>query len=391
MKIALVSPYDFPYPGAVTEHVSHLNCYFQGEGHDVRILAPSSHDDLEERMQHVYRMGKRIIGIPANQSVARINLSLNLSRSVNQILQAEKFDVIHLHEPLVPALSPTVLQHSPAVNVGTFHASREKYFGYHYGRPFLERYIQRIHGRICVSETARNFVSHYFPGDYTIIPNGVDVDAFQASKHIYPELNDGKLNILFVGRLEKRKGLIHLLRALPHVQYHFPESRLIVVGAFDEEDMKEYRETIARLGLGDVVFKGFVSMEDKLRFYQNCDIFVSPALGRESQGIVLLEAMAAAKPIVATNIDGYRAVLRHGFEGLLVPPESPTALAVAIVRLLSNPDLGVEMGRCGLKRARGYNWPLVGRQLLDFYEQAIDRVRFQLSSPQAFRVGAKVM
>ena len=309
MKIALVSPYDYPYPGAVTEHISYLNRHFEQAGHEVRILAPSSHDDVEERMQHVYRVGKRIIGVPANQSIARITLSLNLSRAVKRILKAENFDVIHLHEPLVPALSPTVLRRSRAVNIGTFHASRRKYFGYYYGRPLLKRYIRRIHGRICVSNAARDFVSHYFPGDYRIIPNGVDVDAFRVQRPLFPELNDGKLTMLFVGRLEKRKGLVYLLHALPYVQHHFPQLRLIVVGAFDEEDMREYRQVVAELGLRDVVFKGFVSTEDKLRYYQMCDLFVSPALGRESQGIVLLEAMAAGKPVIASDIDGYRARL----------------------------------------------------------------------------------
>ena len=108
-------------------------------------------------------------------------------------------------------------------------------------RPLLKRYIRRIHGRICVSNAARDFVSHYFPGDYRIIPNGVDVDAFRVQRPLIPELNDGKLTMLFVGRLEKRKGLVYLLRALPYVQHHFPQLRLIVVGAFDEEDMREYR------------------------------------------------------------------------------------------------------------------------------------------------------
>ena len=137
--------------------------------------------------------------------------------------------------------------------------------------------------------------------------------------------------------------------------------------------MREYRQVVAELGLRDVVFKGFVSTEDKLRYYQMCDLFVSPALGRESQGIVLLEAMAAGKPIIASDIDGYRAVLRHGFEGLLVPPKSPAALAVAVVRLFSDPALREEMGRRALARAQGYGWPIVARQLLDFYAETIER------------------
>ena len=373
MKIALVSPYDYPYPGAVTEHISHLNDCFQADGHEVRIIAPSSDANVEEEMEHVFRVGKRIIGVPANQSIARITLSLTLSREIKPILESERFDLIHLHEPLVPALPPTVLHHSQTVNVGTFHASRSTYFGYHYGRPILKRYIRRLQGMVCVSPASRALISAYFPGHYHIIPNGVDVEAFQMPRPLFPELNDRKINILFVGRLDKRKGLAYLLRAMPYVKYHFPELRLIVVGAFDEEDMAEYRMLVEHIGLEDVIFKGFVSTEDKLRYYQSCDLFVSPAIGRESQGIVLLEAMAAGKAVIASDIDGYRPVLRPGHDGLLVPPEDEAALAVGIVRMLSDPALRAEMGRRGRERARGYGWPLIARRLLDFYAETIER------------------
>jgi phosphatidylinositol alpha-mannosyltransferase len=372
MKIALVTPYDYPFPGGVTEHISHLDRCFTDEGHEVRILAPSSRADVETVQPNVYRLGKTIIPVPANQSVARLTLSLTLSRRVKQILQAEQFDVIHLHEPLVPALPLTVLRLSQTTNVATFHVSRESYFGYVYARPLLQRFMRKLHGRIAVSEAARDFISQYFPGDYRIIPNGIDVEAYERPYPPMPELQDGKINLLFVGRLEKRKGLIYLLRALPYVKYHFPNLRLIVVGAFDDEQIQEYQEFVHSAGLTDVIFKGFVSDEDKIRYYQNCHIFCSPAIGRESQGVVLLEAMAAGKPVIASALEGYRTVVRHGEEGLLVPPADEAALAVGLCRLLSDEALRRRLAEAGRRKAQSYSWRKVARQILDLYREAID-------------------
>jgi phosphatidylinositol alpha-mannosyltransferase len=375
MKIALVSPYDYPFFGAVTEHISHLRACFVAEGHEVRILAPSSQRDVEASRPDVYRLGKTIIPIPANQSIARLTLSLTLSQRVKKILQSERFDVVHLHEPLVPALPLTVLQFSQTTNVATFHATRESYFGYLYAKPLLKRFMRKLHGRIAVSATAREFVHHYFPGDYRIIPNGIDVEAFEESRPPLPELQDGKINLLFVGRLDKRKGLVYLLNALPHVKYHFPNLRLIVIGAFDEDQMQEYRYFVQETGLTDVVFKGFVSFEDKIRYYQSCDLFCSPAIGRESQGIILLEAMAAGKPVIASAIDGYRTVVDHEQDGLLVRPADPTALAVGICRLLSDAALRDRLAAAGRAKAQSYSWPKVARQILDLYEETIERAK----------------
>jgi len=375
MKIALVSPYDYPFPGGVTEHISHLYTCFREEGHEVRILAPSSRADVERAQPDVYRLGKTIIPVPANQSIARLTLSLTLSRRVKQILAAERFDVVHLHEPLVPALPLTVLRFSKATNVATFHVARDTYFGYLYAKPFLKRFVRKLHGRIAVSPAARDFVSQYFPGDYRIIPNGIDVEAFEQPRPPMPELHDGKINLLFVGRLEKRKGLIYLLRALPYVKYHFPQLRLIVVGAFDEEQMEEYRDFVQEAGLTDVVFKGFVSQEEKIRYYQNCDIFCSPAIGRESQGVVLLEAMAAGKPVIASALDGYRTVVRHEEDGLLVPPADEAALAVGLCRLLSDEALRRRLAAAGQRKVQAYSWRKIARQILDFYAETIEAAR----------------
>ena len=372
MKIALVSPYDYAYPGGVTEHISHLNAQFRSMGHEVRILAPSSQPEEELPHEYLYRVGKTIVKVPMNASVARISLSLTLSRQVKEILAKERFDVVHLHEPLAPALPITVLRHSRTVNVGTFHTYRRSHFAYLYGKPLLKRYFNRLQGRIAVSDAARELISRYFPSQYRIIPNGIDMKLFQSALPPFPDLDDGMLNVLFVGRLEKRKGLTYLLQALQTVQESGAHRvRLIVVGAFAEAQRAEYEKKAVQLGLSNVVFVGFVSREEKVRYYKSCHVFCAPSTGGESQGIVLLEAMAAGKPVVASNIEGYRGVLEGTGAGVLVPPENDKALAHALMQFLDHETLREEAGARGLQAAQSYSWEKIATQLIAFYEESI--------------------
>lgn len=372
MKIALVSPYDFAYPGGVTEHIRYLDQHFRRLGHQVRILAPSSKDARELLCDNLYRVGERIVGVPANQAVARINLSLTLSRRVKQILAAENFDIIHLHEPFAPAVPITVLRHSKTVNVATFHAARRSYTGYRLGKPILARYFAKLHGRIAVSTAAMRFISTYFPATYEIIPNGVDLEQFADPRLApFPELRDGFVNILFVGRLDKRKGLSYLLKALTYVKQQFPSVRLLVVGAFEPAQRAAYETFVRQAGLTEVLFKGFVSPEEKIRYYKSCDLFCAPSIGRESQGIVLLEAMAAGKPVVASDIEGYRTVLAGGEAGLLVPPGDAAALAVALTRLLADDSYRARLAENGRRRVQAYAWDRIARRILAYYEAII--------------------
>ena len=185
------------------------------------------------------------------------------------------------------------------------------------------RHFRMLQGRIAVSPPAYRYISGHFPAGYRIIPNGIDVDEF-ATAEPFPHLRDGMINLLFVGRLEKRKGLKYLLSAFSRLKWDWPNLRLLVVGA-GNPDEDSYR-IMGERNLKDVEFLGRVSDEDKARYFKSADIFCSPATGRESFGIVLLEAMAAGKPVVATNIDGYASVITHQEEGLLVEPKSDDAL-----------------------------------------------------------------
>jgi phosphatidyl-myo-inositol alpha-mannosyltransferase len=382
VKLALVSPYDFAYPGGVTSHVAHLAEQFRGRGYEVHIIAPSSDDETEPvREPNLHRIG-RVVSIPANGSVARITLSLRSYLQAKRLLQEEQFDLIHLHEPMMPALPLTVLRHSQAVNVGTFHAFRNTPLTYFYGKPILRPFFRKLHGHIAVSNVAREFVGEYFPADYRIIPNGIDFERFHRR---YPPLelaDDDRPTVLFVGRLEKRKGLRFLLRAWPHVLQRQPEARLIVVGR--GRPLEGYRRFAARQGWSpsDVVFAGYVPDEDLPRYYQAADVFCAPNTGQESFGIVLLEAMAAGVPIVAADIAGYRDVVTHEREGLLVETKNAGALADAICRLLPNPAVRAAMREAGQLKARRFDWPRVAGEVLDYYSDVLDR---HARAPQAQR------
>lgn len=370
MKIALVSPYDYPYPGGVTEHIYHLSQEFTRRGHAVKIIAPSSTDE-DQLDENVYRIGG-IVPVPVSGSIARITLSPRAYRWIKQILQKEQFDIVHLHEPLMPVICLVTLRHSKSINIGTFHAYRESNFAYLAGKPVLKPFIVKLHGRIAVSQPARDLVAKYFPGEYRIIPNGIDAETF-GGEHVQPlpQYSDGKTNVLFVGRIEKRKGLKHLLSAWHAITAQYPDTRLIVVG---EGELRQEMEAFAReRRLRNVVFVGYVPNNELPRYYRTAHIFCAPSTGFESQGIVLLEAMAAGRPIVASDIAGYRTVITNGQEGLLVPPADEAALAAAITRLISDTELQQRLGQAGRITAQRYSWDKIASQVLDYYEEVAHR------------------
>lgn len=369
MRIALVSPYDYAYPGGVTSHISHLALEFQRTGHEVHVIAPSSSGTPTDGVPF-HRLGTPV-SLPANGSVARIGLRPRLNREVRETFASLAFDIIHLHEPMIPPLSLAVLQASHTTNVGTFHTFRRSTLAYFSAKPFLQYFFRKLHGRIAVSECARDFVAEHFPGQYRIIPNGIDFEQFNRPAPPIAELRDGRLNVLFLGRLEKRKGLSDLLRAWGTVREAVPEARLIVVGA--GRGLKHYQKFMGGRDSADIVFTGFVSNEDRIRYYQSADLFCAPSTGQESFGIVLLEAMAAGRAIVATDIPGYREIISDGNQALLVPPKNAERLAEALVRALRDPDLRARLGDHGQRTARDYTWRRVAAQVLDYYTETIHR------------------
>ena len=369
MKIGLVSPYDYAYPGGVMAHIFHLSQHLIKAGHEIKIIAPLSSPPAILDKGFI-RLG-RSVPVPTGGSTARISLSVWLEPRIKRLLREESFDVIHLHEPLAPVIPLLILHLSQAVNVGTFHAFHGSSRVYWLSKHMLRRSHDRLDGRIAVSSPALGFVSKHFPGDYRVIPNGIEFKRFSKPARPLRDFQDGKLNILFVGRLEKRKGLRYLLGAYGKLKWKHPNTRLIVVGPGNPEP-EAYR-FIAERNIEDVVLVGGVSYEDLPRYYQAADIYCSPATGKESFGIVLLEAMAAGKPIVATNIEGYASVMSHREEGLLVPPKNEEALEEALDTLLTDSALREEMGARGTQKAPHYDWEQVTARIIEYYTYLLDR------------------
>jgi phosphatidyl-myo-inositol alpha-mannosyltransferase len=373
MKIALVTPYDYPYPGGVTEHIRSLDREFRRLGHETRIIAPSS-EPQAELDPNVIRVNGDITSFRFNGSIARISLSPGIRQNMHEILAREGFDVVHIHQPEVPMLSLMALMHSQAVTVGTFHALMEANGLAAYAYPLLMLpVLEHLDGRIFVSEPLRDKVATYFPGETRVIPNGIDFANF-ASPDILPvpEFNDGRPNVLFVGRMDERKGFRHLLLAYPHIKQSSPQVRLLVAGAYQPEEVASFRRYARRYGLEDIHFVGKVSGKDLPRYYRTATVFSAPSTGSESFGIILLEAMAAGLPIIASDIAGYRSVLTHDKEGWLVEPGNNIAIAEAITGLINDPHLRAKMASAGKQTAQRYDWKVVAPLILEYYDELIE-------------------
>jgi phosphatidylinositol alpha-mannosyltransferase len=294
-----------------------------------------------------------------------------LPAQIGEILAKEEFDILHLHEPFAPMVCLSALLKSNSINVGTFHACHTKPRTYWLGKLIFRRWLSKLHGKIAVSEPALEYVNRHLPGDYRIIPNGIDTEHFRFDGPARKEFTDGKINILFVGRLERRKGLGYLLNACAEMKRSFPNFRLIVVGP-GTVLRHRYEKLVGDMSLtNNVVFTGFVPSAELPSYYRSADIFCAPATGGESFGIVLLEAMACGKPVVATSIKGYASVLANGDEGLLVPPKDDEALAQALLSLLHDKSLRLQMGDKGKIKAEKYSWPNVAQQVMDYYNSLL--------------------
>ena len=375
MKIAMVSPYDFAWPGGVNSHVVQLTAELRNRGHELSVIAPLSADKsriLDPPGQRFIPMG-RSLPLSAGGSKAHVTFDWWLYPRIRALMRREQFDLVHLHEPLAPLLPLMVLQHSKAVNVGTFHAYSDRERLYRMTRRAVGRWHKRLHGRIAVSPAARAFVSPHFPErSYRVIPNGVDLRSFADADPI-STLANGAQNILFVGRKDERKGLRYLLEAFSILERRRDDVRLIVVGPGDpDRESAALLKSIAARNPDAVVLTGAVSSDDLPRYYASANVFCSSATGGESFGIVLLEAMAAGVPVVASDIDGYRDVVSHGVNGLLVAPREPLAIASAVESALDNPGLAAGLVSAGRRAVAEFGWERVASQVEDYYRQCIE-------------------
>ncbi|MBI2767844.1 MAG: glycosyltransferase family 4 protein [Chloroflexi bacterium] len=379
MRIALVSPYDWSVAGGANSHIRHLAERFRAWGHEVVIFAPAS--DVSEASRDCVVMG-RPRGLRVSGSVARITFAWK-SPAVKAVLAEGQFDIVHLHEPLMPLLPYHFLRYSEAINVGTFHAAKEGGNRmYEYTRPITRRWFRKLDGKIAVSPAAAALVSRYFAGYFNIIPNGIDYAHFAGETEPLPRFMDGRFNVLFVGRPEKRKGLKYLLRAYLKLRQKDPNVRLIVVGAGDFTRYENLMRPFA-----DVVFVSNVSYEDMPRYHRSAHAFCSPATGNESQGIALLEAMAAGVAVVASNIEGFATMITDQDEGVLVPPRDHEAIAAALLTYIREPAFRAAVAARGQAQAEHYSWDSVAHRVLSYYERLLYEKR-QVAESRALRAAA---
>ena len=374
MRIAQVSPYDFAHPGGVQRHIAALSRELQNRGHEVTILAPCTRDEPAVDVGNVeLRTFGRSVPVPTAGSIARISVSVWHEWRLKSTLENEQFDIVHIHEPLMPMFALTASRFSPSTTIGTFHAYNEgRGRGYMLWKKVLNRGAIRLNGRIAVSEPAKQFANRYFKGDYTVIPNGLDVDRFSTPVQKPSVLKDDAINMLFVGRVnEPRKGLRYALGAYSLLKWEYPNLRLIVAGG-GIPDRESYR-IMGERSLDDVVFVGPVSDGELPGYYQNADIFLEPNTGQESFGFIIIEAMASSTPIVASDISGFASVMTNEKEGLMVPPKDEAAMSRAIKQLIENPGLRAQLSIGGRITVDQYRWDRVVDSVLSYYNQVQDR------------------
>lgn len=368
-KIAIVTPYYYPLFGGVQEYVYHLKKEYKKLGYFCRVITAHFGRKKSKDEDEVLRFGK---GFPftINGSTGRIILMSGKNR-IREMLEKYGFDIIHFQEPFVPFLSHNIMKYSKAVHVATFHASFDSNLFYRFGTNFLTPLWDKLHGKIAVSPSAQSSITKYFNGDVEIIPNGVDTQRFNPNHPKIKKFNDNKVNILFTGRIEKRKGLTYLLQAYAKLKPKYPDTRVIVVGRGPLQ--KELQKYVKTNKLHDVHFEGFVPVKELPNYYSTAHIYCSPALYGESFGIVLLEAMASAVPVVAFNISGYNDVVGNMDDGLLAAPRDTHDLQEKLELLIKKPELRAELGRHGLAKARRYTWEKIAHQNINFYKQVWEK------------------
>ncbi len=388
MRIAQVSPYDLSYHGGVAAHVASLSKELASRGHEVILFAPCAKQQAAPDIGglEMVSLGGSI-PITAGGSVSRISMSLRAVNQMRNILNSEYFDVVHVHEPLMPLLAATATWSSPWPTVGTFHAFSEGFHpGYFSLNPIFKSIAARLDGKVAVSPAAKEYANRYFPSDYTVIPNGLDLDRFQAPLPRPGEFRSDAINLVFVGRVgEKRKGLRFLLGAYSTLKWTFANLRLIVVGA-GVPDRDSYR-LMGERGIDDVIFAGPVTDQELPAYYQHADIFCAPNTGNESFGLVLTEAMASGAPIVASRIIGFEGVADDEVDALLVNPGDEYAIAAAIRRLIEDPVLRAKLAQNGHEKVARFGWHRVADDLIHFFDDVRSRARVQVVSGQRQKSG----
>ncbi|WP_448623754.1 glycosyltransferase family 4 protein [Geodermatophilus sp. URMC 64] len=365
MRIGLVCPYQWDVPGGVQYHVRDLAETLRGLGHHVEVLTPAEHE--ESLTDPFITFAGRTVPIPYNGSMASVQFGPVSAARVRRWLREGHFDVVHVHDPAPPSIGLLVCMMAEGPIVATFHAATVRSKWLAAWGPIVRPWLEKISGRIAVSDFARRVQVEHLGGDAVIIPNGVHVDFFGGGPRLPGYTRGvGGPTIGFLGRYdEPRKGLPVLLEALRTVVRRHPDARLLVAGRGDPDDLQELIGPDLR---PYVSLLGELSEADKAAFLRSVDVYCAPNLLGESFGVILIEALAAGAPIVASDLDAFARVLDDGAAGVLVRRGDPAALARALGDLLADPERRLVLSARGRQVAAGYDWSVLAQRILAVYE-----------------------
>ena len=365
LKIGMVCPYGWDTPGGVQIHIKELAEWLIDNGHEVSVLAPMT-EDSKSVEKFVISAG-RPVPIPFNGSIARVLFGPLASSRVKQWIENGEFDLLHIHEPAIPSISLLAGWAGEGAIVATFHASTARLRAFNAIATALDPLIERILGKIAVSEIARATLKERFNTEAVVIPNGIHVEKFnKASPN--PKWSQ-PLNLGFLGRFnESRKGLDVLVSALPAVISKYPQTKLLVAGPGDESDaLKRIPKHLHKY----IEFLGPITEEEKGQFFKSIALYVAPNTGGESFGIILGEAMACGTPIIASDLPAFKALLEGGKYGRLFESENPESLSAVINDLLSDTNKRIELGKLGFEKAQELDWERVASAVFGVYELAL--------------------
>jgi glycosyltransferase involved in cell wall biosynthesis len=389
--IGILTPFLWTTPSGVNRQVAALVQHLTAHGHRVTVIAPSDDraavEEADGRVRAVLTGERETVFLPGEAypryffagatyavrhkgATKLIAAPAGLIANIDALLEAEEFDLLHLHEPFVPGLGWTALRHAGCPLVATFYANPERLAPFWAGRPRLQRLFDSLDAVIASSRAARHAAAVTFPGAYRVIPPGVDLKMFR------PDDEDDAphpLRLLFAGADSRRKGLGVLLRSLRHLEDRAAELHLDVCGAAIQE--RRYARLVPPGFEGRVTFHGRVSGEAVPVLFRRADVYCAPSLGPESAGLGLIEALASGTPVIASRLPGYDEVVRDRVDGLLVPRRDPRALAEAVRSLLDDPGSRRRLAHDALRRARRYDWERVSGEIEAVYEQVAGRRR----------------
>jgi phosphatidylinositol alpha-mannosyltransferase len=372
LRIALVTEYYYPHLGGVCEHVHFFAREARRRGHHVDVI--TSHIPGAEPQPNVIRLG-RSQPVYCNGSQARITMGWNLRRDVRRALREGRYDIVHVHSPLTPVLPILAIEEADCPVIGTFHTYFDRSVGYTLGRRFFQKRLDMLSAAVAVSHSTTVALDRYFEADWQIIPNGIDTDVFSPDAPPPPGLEKDVPTILFLGRFDPRNGLTTLIESFRRVKSRGNrgrQARLVVVG---DGPLREHYYKQAN-GDKDIVFVGAV-LEGRPSYYAHSSVYACPTT-KASFGITLLESMACETPVVCSDILGFRDVVVDGREALMVPCGDRDALADALVRVLDDQGLAIQLSTTGRQNALEYSWERVTSQVLDVYQSVLGNVAVEV-------------